>query len=784
MKIKKESLVIKIILYNDIAIFVTAILIAVVIIISSFQQMEKTLENRTKNKLNFLINNYKGYFTRTKEEVYKELNKNEFEKNSAKIIAEKIRDGLLESNFKEYYNIVVSIVSSDKVLLGESGNKNDLGTLTESNIEKLIEKLQEKEVEKKGYYLTNVQNKIYSRVIIPYRTNNQLYYVILTIPINSDFLKQLKDGLTLTSNDKLLFLINTDYNKELQSKKFFSPETYMKKTKNEYQTFYSNKKIDGISYSVGVFNLVGNRNDYLGSFLIGLSKKNIIRETILSSLYVAFLIFVLMAITSSIATKILKKMLLPLEEISDIANKVSVGEKVENINIVGKGEIRTLSIAFKEMLEKLNIAQEKLGNRNIELLKNISRIKAIDKLLMGINIEKDTYETIKKLVLGFTSEVGLGYARAIYFRYSRENEFFIGDYFSINSSLNEESKKGFKFQINDLKNLVMFTKIPLSDDNLFSKAFKEEKIFFENDLGYKYNLGNDLLKAIGLKNFFIFPIYGAGKYSGVILVDNYTKNIKINKEELELLNLLSINFSIGISNRERIINTIDDERVITIKKLASRFYKLKYKVADKLLKYIDSNDSPELKSENLIRNILEIRPHLVKIKDETILLEEYTEEKNIKKSKISIEKIINEIIEKESPKFESENIAISFFSSTEGFILGNKIEFEKIIEELLKNSYYALLEKIDNRKINIILTKKRGSEKFELKIIDTGIGMTKEQLKNIYEPFIRYRAQTLGLGLFLVQKVIKNYDGVIKHYSELGKGTEVRITLNIYKEEL
>ena len=399
---------------------------------------------------------------------------------------------------------------------------------------------------------------------------------------------------------------------------------------------------------------------------------------------------------------------------------------------------------------------------------------------MGMNIEQDTFKTIKKLVSGFTSEVGLGYSRAMYFRYSRENDYLIGEEVAINRSLKEESKKGFKFQLKNLKELVLFTKVPINNDNLLAKSFKEQKIIYKNDAGYKYDLGNDVLKAIGLKNFFIFPIHGAGKFSGVVVVDNYAKDIRINQEELELLNLLSMNFSIGINNKETILDTLESERVLTIEKLATRFLKLRGEVVEKLLKCVDSENP----GEKIIEELTTIKPYLARIKEDNESLKIYSEEIEDKYERVSLDKIINETIADYSQKFKSENISISFFNATSGSVLGSRRKLKKVIKELIDNACNALLDKQNNRRIDIILSKRKINEKIELKIIDNGIGISSKQLEDIYEPFISYSPQTLGLGLFFVHKVIKDHGGVIKHFSEEGNSTEVKITLNAYKEEV
>ncbi|MGL5902201.1 MAG: HAMP domain-containing sensor histidine kinase, partial [Cetobacterium sp.] len=750
MRIKQNSLLIKIIFYNDIAIFITSILIAIVVALTSFQDMEQRIEDTTKNKMNLLMSNYKSYFGDIRNDVYKEIGKYRINEGNQQV-AEMLKYNLLKEDFRSYYNSVITIISSDGELLGEHGNKNNLGTLTEDNIHILLETSTKKEFEENGYYLAAVHDKIYARIVIPYGTEITTYYLVVSVPINKDFLTSLTEGLELSSKDKVYFVTNSPDKDELQAKFFFSYRMHKEILKKDYKNYYLNKKINGLSYYVGIYNLIGYNDIYLGSFIISLSKETLTQEKLMTSLYIGILVLLIMIISSTVSSKVLKKLLMPLTQIADLANKISTGQKVDEIKVIGQGEIRTLSVSFKEMIEKLNVAQDDLTVQNKELVKNIEKIEAIDKLLMGINIEQDTFKTIKKLVSGFTSEVGLGYSRAMYFRYSRENDYLIGQEISINSNLKEDSKKGFKFQLKNLKELILFTKIPINNENLLAKSFKEQKIIYKNDVGYKYDFGNDVLKAVGLKNFFIFPIHGAGKYSGVIVVDNYTKDIRINQEELELLNLLSMNFSIGINNKEIAIDTLETQRVMTIEKLAKRFLNLRGEVVDKLLKCIDSENS----GQKIIEELTVIKPYLSRIKEDNESLKFYSEEKDSKFERVCLDEIINNVIASYSKKFKSENIFVSFFSATNGTVLGNKNQLEKVIKELIDNSRNALSNKKNNKRIDIILSKRKINEKIELKVIDNGEGISSKQLEHIYETIITYSVQTLGLGLFFVKKIIK-----------------------------
>ena len=68
----------------------------------------------------------------------------------------------------------------------------------------------------------------------------------------------------------------------------------------------------------------------------------------------------------------------------------------------------------------------------------------------------------------------------------------------------------------------------------------------------------------------------------------------------------------------------------------------------------------------------------------------------------------------------------------------------------------------------------------EIKISDTGNGITKEDLSRIFEPFYTTKGQKgTGLGLAVIWGIIDNHNGTINVESELGKGTTFIIHLPI-----
>jgi signal transduction histidine kinase len=62
-------------------------------------------------------------------------------------------------------------------------------------------------------------------------------------------------------------------------------------------------------------------------------------------------------------------------------------------------------------------------------------------------------------------------------------------------------------------------------------------------------------------------------------------------------------------------------------------------------------------------------------------------------------------------------------------------------------------------------------------ISDTGVGIKEEDRSRIFDPFFTTKSGGTGLGLALVNSVVKGHDGTVRVHSHLGEGSRIEIEI-------
>ena len=164
------------------------------------------------------------------------------------------------------------------------------------------------------------------------------------------------------------------------------------------------------------------------------------------------------------------------------------------------------------------------------------------------------------------------------------------------------------------------------------------------------------------------------------------------------------------------------------------------------------------------------------IKDIIALSEEESGAIKISKDDIDVVKFLQDLIDEVKNNFKkTPRIHFEYPKKTLKLFADKKL-LRQIFLNLFSNSVKYTLPK-NNIFISLTITEKN----FKVKIEDEGIGIPKEELKNIFEPFIRAKNASeikgSGLGLSIVKRAIDLQNGEIKVNSKLNEGSVFTVIL-------
>ena len=71
-----------------------------------------------------------------------------------------------------------------------------------------------------------------------------------------------------------------------------------------------------------------------------------------------------------------------------------------------------------------------------------------------------------------------------------------------------------------------------------------------------------------------------------------------------------------------------------------------------------------------------------------------------------------------------------------------------------------------------------------IEVGDTGRGIPPEDLPQVFDPFFTSNPQGSGLGLTTVHRIVSEHNGEISVKSTIGEGTEFRIRLPLYPDDI
>ena len=133
--------------------------------------------------------------------------------------------------------------------------------------------------------------------------------------------------------------------------------------------------------------------------------------------------------------------------------------------------------------------------------------------------------------------------------------------------------------------------------------------------------------------------------------------------------------------------------------------------------------------------------------------------------------IVNDVQKSLAAEFSGKNAPIRYFEKKPLAFNGDRNLLEQAFKNIVKNSLEATSQ-------GAVEIEAEPSERgIVVRIKDTGAGIASEDVERIFEPFYSTKTTGMGIGLYLVKKIIDAHGGSIRVENRAGGGTMTTVEL-------
>ena len=199
------------------------------------------------------------------------------------------------------------------------------------------------------------------------------------------------------------------------------------------------------------------------------------------------------------------------------------------------------------------------------------------------------------------------------------------------------------------------------------------------------------------------------------------------------------------------------------------------------------------KSYNYIKKIDASAQHLLALINDVLEMSRIESGKmDLELDSMNLVAALNEVHDMFATQMNGKNITFTVDTSAvrDKFVICDKNRLNRVLLNLLSNAYKFTP---DGGKISVTLTQPGevhdGTADYELRVKDSGIGMTPEFAAKVFEAFERERTSTVskiqgtGLGMAITKSIVDLMGGNIRVETKLGVGTEFIINVAFKLDE-
>lgn len=293
----------------------------------------------------------------------------------------------------------------------------------------------------------------------------------------------------------------------------------------------------------------------------------------------------------------------------------------------------------------------------------------------------------------------------------------------------------------------------------------------------------EVTEKLNLSSLIFAPLISRGKVRGVLSVGSTDKNFSYTEEDELFLNTLAVRAALAVDNA-RLFSEAQEALRSRDEFLAIASHELKTPLTSILLalqyslRHLNQNEDKDIaKVKNALETGITQTRRLSALMNDLLNISVIsTGNLKIEKEEADLVQIIKDAISGVQLQIERKHIKINFKSNKQ-IVIGNwdKVRLGEVFSNLISNA----IKYGKNKPINISL--KAEKKYIIIKVVDRGIGISNDDMKNVFEIFRRTSASKdykgIGVGLYISKEIIAAHNGEIILESKPDKGSKFTLKL-------
>jgi signal transduction histidine kinase/DNA-binding response OmpR family regulator len=294
------------------------------------------------------------------------------------------------------------------------------------------------------------------------------------------------------------------------------------------------------------------------------------------------------------------------------------------------------------------------------------------------------------------------------------------------------------------------------------------------DIRIKEKLNGDFGLSNYLDSMTSFPIIAEGMLHGVLSVGN-RKHQTISEEQKTLISII-VSQAASVYERQRSI--LNATRLLTMGNMVSEItHDLKKPLTNikgtlQLLKEKWSDVKSKVELFDMVEQ------EIFRLNELTKEIVDFSNPNKYELEKKDIRLILERALNLVRRDLDARKIDLKKDYQEAPFIFVNENEILEVLLNIILNAIESMPE---GGKLRVSLKPhqetKKGKDLLQICIADTGCGITPENLSRIFDRYFTTKKEGTGLGLAVVERIIKAHGGSVSVESEQGKGTSFLVNL-------